>query len=197
MNYYKKKYLSYTWPVYALILVLSFFLFYGIFEIKNNYNAKEKLSVFICGIEVNKNDKYELIESKLKDKGIKQLYMTCYDYENKNYPTILAVKGYYGSDILILDEFSYSLWESGGYPYDISDEYLHILTNKDVLRCGSNNHLNAIKIYDYLDIEYNNLINQDVIVFDTLETNFYLVINSRSVHIEDGVITDFIKYLIN
>ena len=129
-----------------MILVLSFFLFFGIFEIKDNYKAKEKLTIFISASEIKKEEKYELILARLKDMGIKQLNMDCFDYENRNYPTILAVKGYYGSDILILDESSYNLWKTGGYPYDISDEYLQELTDKNVLRYGDDDHLNSIKM---------------------------------------------------
>ncbi len=196
MKYYKKKYLMYSWPVYVIIFVLSFLLFYAVFEIKNNYVASEKLTVFICGLEVNKNDKYEEISNRMNELGIKQLNLDCYDYQSKNYPTILAVKGYYGSDILILDEDSYALWKTGGSPFDISDEYLAEVTNKSVLRCGDIEHLNSLKIYDYEDTDYNLMINQNLINFDGLNSNFYLVINNRSVHNDDGIIKEFIKLLL-
>ena len=65
MKFYKKRYLAYTWPVYTMILVLSFFLFFGIFEIKDNYKAKEKLTIFISASEIKKEEKYETFRSVL------------------------------------------------------------------------------------------------------------------------------------
>ena len=180
VRYYLRHRLSYDWPVYLCILCGCLLAWGSIFAAVNNYKPREKLTVFLCAQEVNDGAQFQEIRAAVEQAGVIQLNMDCYDTGSEKYYTVLAVKGIYDSDVLILDEKSTELFLADGNALELSPAVLADLLGDGrpvELRYTDGGRPAAIKIWD---------AGEDTgFGLDCLELDggaYYLIINGRSNH---------------
>lgn len=182
MRYYVRHRLPYDWPVHLLILCGCLLAWGGIFSAVNNYKPEEELTVFLCAREVRECARLRELRAAAEDAGVLRLNLDCYDAGADEFPTVLAVKGIYGSDVLLLDEESTRLYLEGGNALELTPAVLHDLLGdgrEAELRYTAEGRPAALKVWDgargtgfgleWLEPE------------DT-SASYYLVINGRSVH---------------
>ena len=182
MRYYFKHRLPYDWPLYVLILCGCLFAWGSIFSAVNNYKPSEKLTVFLCAQGVNEGTQLQAMRTAAENAGVVRLNMDCYDAGSDKYYTVLAVKGIYGSDVLILDEESTELFLAGGNALELSQEVLDSLLGdgrEAELRRTAGGRPAALKVWDG---EKGAGFGLECLELDGAPTSYYLVINGRSVH---------------
>ena len=124
MRYYLKHRIAYDWLKYLAIFAACIFFWGSVFSVKNNYTTEEKINVFLSAYETVPGQKLTRIHQRIAKLGIAQLNFTCYDHESDKFPTVLAVKGIHGSDVLILDEGGMQLYLAGGNALALTEEIL-------------------------------------------------------------------------
>lgn len=181
MRYFKHR-LPYDWPVHLLILCGCLFAWWSIFSAVNSYRPEEKLTVFLCAREVRESAQLRQLRAAAEDAGILQLNLDCYDNRSDKYQTVLAVKGIYGSDVLILDEESAELFLAGGRALELSPAVLDSLLGDgqeaELLRTAEGRPA-ALRIWDG---ERGTGFGLECLELDRTSESYYLVINGRSVH---------------
>lgn len=184
MKYYFKNRFSYDWLKYLAIMAACLFFWSSVFSVINNYAAEEKINVFLCAYETVPGGKLTQMHRSMEQQGIAQLNFTCYDHGSEKYPTVLAVKGIHGSDVLILDEAGMELYLAGGNALALTEEVLSDLLGDDrqVYIKYVEDRPAAMKIYDPDDPAYNAQF--DLSFLKLGEGRYYLVINGKTVHAE-------------
>lgn len=184
MRYYLKHRFSYDWLKYLVIFGACIFFWSSIFSIKNNYATEEKINVFLTAYETVPGEKLTQMQESVSQQAVARLYLTCYDYASDKYPTVLAVKGIHGSDVLILDEIGMKLYLAGGSALALTEDVLADLLGDDrqVQVEYAEDRPSAIKIQDAEDSAYNAQF--DLSFLNLGEGNFYLIINGKTVHAE-------------
>lgn len=184
MKEYFKNRFTYDWLKHLGILAACLFFWSSVFSIANNYSAEEKINVFLTAYATVPGEKMTQMQFIAQENGIEQLNFTCFDHESDKYPTVLAVKGIYGSDVLILDEAGMELYLAGGNALALTDTVLAALLGdeRQVQVEYVEDRPAAILIYDSADPEYNA---QFALSFLELgEGRYYLIINGKTVHAE-------------
>lgn len=184
MKYYVKNRFSYDWLKYLAIMAVCLFFWSSVFSVINNYAAEEKINVFLCAYETVPGGKLTQMHQTMTQQGIAQINFACYDHGSDKYPTVLAVKGIHGSDVLILDEAGMKLYLAGGNALALTEEVLADLLcdDRQVQIEYVDDRPAAIKIYDSDDPSYNAQF--DLSFLELGEGRYYLVINGRTVHAE-------------
>lgn len=187
LRYYMKYRLSYDWLKHLGIVMGSVLLWLAVISAVTNYKPHERVTVFLSAYEVVQGEQLEKIHTAAEQNGIGQLSLNCYDFESDKFPTVLAVKGIYGSDLLILDHQGMELYLNGGNALELTPQVLDALgAGSDVRLEQVNGHSRAVLIYDADDPAYNQQFDLSFLRLSAdgamPTTDHYLIINGKSIH---------------
>ena len=122
-----------------------------------------------------------------EENGILRLSLNCYDFESDKFPTVLAAKGIYDSDLLILDTAGMELYLNGGNALELTSKVLAQMGVTGEVRLQYlHDRPRALLIYDADDPAYNAQFDLSFLKLSmddgSSQTDFYLIINGKTIH---------------
>lgn len=163
-----KSFISFNWYWYLLILFVSAFVFYSLFDVINSPSYEQTISIFIGVDNLKKEKMSENLSNEYKNDNIKKISIDYSSPANYNFAIIFNTRGLVNTDIIIMPN---SYLENINY-----SSYFAILTEnitsnylKDDIDYITSNQ----KIYGF---NITNFMNN----YCTVEENYYLFLNKKS-----------------
>lgn len=166
-----KAFITFNWYIFLIFAFISIFVFYSIFDVKNQTKYEEKICVFIENKNVDKNQLSTDMYTYLDNEITKEVSIDYSDPTSNNYSLVFNTRGVVNTDIIILSSDYLQSSYYSRYFAILDTNYLESIINQEVeyIKDSTNNYgINVTnKIEKYMKVE----------------TNYYLFFNKNSTKI--------------
>lgn len=164
-----KAFISFNWYWFLIFAFLSFFVFYSIYDLKNQVKYDEKICVFIEADFVNKEELSKEMYYFVDQKVIKEVSIDFSSPTSMHYSLIFNTRGLVNTDIVIITKDYLQEMYYSKYFAKIDEKFMEEYTYKQIEYCKDEKN----------DIYGINITNK-MAKYVNSESEYYLFFNKKS-----------------